>query len=145
MWGTIKAIFTNTLGNTLAIVNLVLITMNLSGTFRLLGLDRLGDAFYFAVFFANIPARIASAIVSLITTYPRYGTGSNLNHYSLQELFFVYLQWVVIGAIASVIAKSIAIEIRARKELSERELTLARPSALPWEYDPVRTWTVGKV
>lgn len=135
MLGTIKAIFTNTLGNTLAIVNLILITMNGSGATRLLGLDRLVDATYFAVFFANIPARLGSLIFSEFLLYSRSGITGDPNLYSLQELVFVYLQWVVIGAIATVIAN----EIRTRREMNEKELMLLRPSPL-WEYDAVRTW-----
>jgi len=109
----IKAIFTNPLGNTLAIINFVLIALNGSGVMRIFGADGL----YSPVFLANIPARIASVVFSLfLSGEPRFGR-SVVESYSLQDLGFVYLQWVVIGSIATSIAAEITQYRLSNKEM----------------------------
>lgn len=109
----VRAIFTNRLGNTLAIVNFVLMALNGSGVTRILGTDGL----YLPVFLANLPARTASLLLSLfLFGEPRFGR-SIVESYSLQDLGFVYLQWVVIGAAATSIAAVITRRRIAKMEM----------------------------
>lgn len=111
----IKAIFTNRLGNTLAIVNFVLMALNGSGVTRILGPDGL----YSPVFLVNLPARTASLLLSLfLYGEPRSGR-SIVETYSLQDLGFVYLQWAVIGALATPIAAEITRRRIAKIEMKE--------------------------
>lgn len=125
----IRAIFTNRLGNTLAIINFVMIALNRSGVTNILFRDGLA----FPVFIANLPARIVSVMVSLVLFGdPRYGR-SVVESYSLQDLGFVYLQWVMIGAAATSIAAVIT-----RRRIEKLEMKgLLRLQSFRIEAEPV--------
>lgn len=100
----IKSFFGNRLGNTFAIAVFIVITFNQSGICERLGLNSL----QFPTFIINIPAWLASAIFfEIFVRHANHLANSNLNHYSLITLFFVYLQWVFIGWMAGTIARKI--------------------------------------
>jgi hypothetical protein len=91
--------FTNRLGNVLAISHLSLIAINASG----LGLIP-WVKYSFAV---NVPARIVAAIVFGEPLVPYWSSPTLLSKFGLFSLLFVYLQWISIGWIAVKIAKAI--------------------------------------
>ena len=91
--------FTNRLGNVLAISHLSLIAVNASG----LGLIT-WIKYSFAV---NVPARTAAAIVFGERLMPYWSSPSLLSKFGLFSVLFVYLQWISIGWITVKIAKAI--------------------------------------
>ena len=96
-------IFTNRLGNILAISNLALIAFNASGMALKLGLF----SWMFLSFLVNLPAQIASAILVSNSPVWYYQMLSGTPHYAVSTLVFVYLQWVGIGWLSRKISESI--------------------------------------
>ena len=103
MMGILKYVFTNRFGNTLAILNFVLIAFNSAGISQALGAHGL---FSIAVSI-NMPAHIFAAIASELLTLDYFGILSGRTVYSMFDLGFIYLQWVVIGSLSCVIADAI--------------------------------------
>ena len=95
----IYEIFTNRLGNVLAIGNLVLIAINASG----LGPNTWAG---FSLMI-NLPARLASVTILGNPFLPYPSIGSFPTTYAFGTLIFVYLQWVGIGWLARKISESI--------------------------------------
>ena len=91
--------FTNRLGNILAISHLSLIAINASG----LGLIT-WIKYSFAV---NVPARLAAAIVVGDPLVPYCSSPALLSKFGLFSLLFVYLQWLFIGWVTVKIANAI--------------------------------------
>ena len=99
----IRELFTNRLGNVLAIANLSLIAINASGISAYFSLN----AWMRLSFLLNVPARIASVIVLGNPFIPDGPWQTRLSHYALGTLVLVYMQWISIGWIARRIAQAI--------------------------------------
>ena len=91
--------FSNRLGNVLAISHLSLIAVNASG----LGLIP-WIKYSFAV---NVPARIAAALIFGVPLLPYSSGPILLSKFGLFSLLFVYLQWISIGWLTVKISKAI--------------------------------------
>jgi len=91
--------FSNRLGNCLAISHLSLIAINASG----LGLIT-WIKYSFAV---NVPARIAAAVVFGEPLLPYWSSPTLLSKFGLFTILFVYLQWISIGWLTVKISKAI--------------------------------------
>ena len=96
-------IFSNRLGNTLAIANFVLIAINSSGITMWFGL-RTWILFSGLI---SVPARIASAIFFGNPLIPYDRGPAGVPYFALGTLVFIYLQWITIGWIARKISQSI--------------------------------------
>jgi hypothetical protein len=99
----IYEIFTNRLGNILAISNLALIAVTASGIALKLGLF----TWMFLSFLLNLPAQFTAAILLSNSPVSYYQMLSGTPHYAASTLVFVYLQWVGIGWFARKISESI--------------------------------------
>jgi hypothetical protein len=95
----LSEMFTNRLGNVLAIGHLSLIAINASG----LGLIT-WIKYSFAV---NVPARIAAVFVFGEPLLPYWSSPTVLSKFGLCTILFVYLQWISIGWITVKIARPI--------------------------------------
>jgi len=96
-------VVTNKLGNALALINLSLIAFHSSGVseqFGFVNLIRLS-------FLANVPSRLASAIMFNDRLMPYWTSPATLAKYSLVSIVFVYFQWTVIGWITQKISRAI--------------------------------------
>jgi hypothetical protein len=91
--------FSNRLGNVLAISHLSLIAVNASG----LGLIP-WIKYSFAV---NVPASIAAAVVFGERIMPYWSSPTLSIKFGLFSLLFVYLQWISIGWLTVKISKAI--------------------------------------
>jgi hypothetical protein len=91
--------FTNRLGNVLAISHLSLIAVNASGYGLITWIK-----YSFAV---NVPARIAAAVVFGEPLMPYWSSPTLLSKFGLFSLLCVYLQWISIGWITDKISKAI--------------------------------------
>jgi hypothetical protein len=93
MGKTLYEIFTNRLGNALAIGNLTLIALNASGLTLSLGFI----TWIKFAFLVNVPARIAAAVFFSERLIPYWSNAAELSKFALGTLVFVYLQWIFIG------------------------------------------------
>jgi len=99
----IYEVFSNRLGNVLAISNIVFIAITASGALTWLGLK----SWIFASFLVDLPAQIASAIVFSNPLIPFYRWPTGPQYYSIGTLIFIYFQWLAIGWIAGKISRAI--------------------------------------
>jgi len=92
----------NRFGNTLALINLLLIAFNASGLTLKLGLF----AWVKFAFLVSVPARLASALLFGEPLLSYWANRQSLTEFTLPTLILVYLQWVLIGCIAQKLSRA---------------------------------------
>src|SRR5690348_17142642 len=103
MQKTIGEIFSNKLGNVLALGHLTLIALNSSGLTLSYGL-----IFWIKfAFLISIPARLASALLFGEPLLPYWASAVAFTKFTFITLLFIYLQWIVIGWMTGKISRAI--------------------------------------